>query len=258
MKNLIIQSAAFQRDAQEKTTKWDREWCNYFQEDYASLFFFSMNSQDRKLWITTDELLNYKPRDFYFASPFGKYSFEVWTNGVDVIGRNVLELGCGPGAFGKAVSKVAKRYVGIDYSPLALYIAKLVSPENTEYFHITDIGNILSLRATMDIVVARHFFIHQNAANVEWILELYNFALKLGCKAVLDFWLHPVGPPVKGATIRDGMGELSPHEASCVYYFAPNVIHKLVEDAGFQMESEEEVPEVDRRFVTIRKIRETT
>lgn len=253
MTALHIATASFQDDARAKTLKWDREWCQYFQEAYAPRFFFSMQNAERKLWVETEALAKYNPRDFYFTEPFGQYAFETWTAGSDIVGKRVLELGCGPGAFGKAAAKIADHYVGIDYSPLALYIARIVSPENTTYLHISQVGEIRRLKDTIDTVLGRHFFIHQNAANVEWILELYRHVLKDDGKAVLDFWLHPLGKNIKGATIRDGMGELSAEEASCVYYFSPEDIERLVKRAGFEIDGVEEVPEVDRRFVTISK-----
>jgi len=250
---LTIASPDFLAEVGANALKWDREWCNYFQEPYANRFFISLQSPERRLWIETQELAKYSPRDFYYAKPFGEYSFETWTHGSDIVGKRVLELGCGPGAFGKAAAKVAAHYVGIDYSPLALHVARIVSPANTTYLHISQINEIEKLQSSIDTIVGRHFFIHQNAANVRWILELYRFLLKDRGKAVLDFWLHPLGSEIKGAIVRDGLGALSEDKASCVYYFAPETIKELTEEAGFIIDNETEVPEVDRRFVTITK-----
>lgn len=251
---LQIETAEFQADVKEKTVKWDREWCEYFQYPYANRFFYHMRGPDRKIWVGTDELRKYAPRDFYFTKPFGEYQFETWTSGEDIVGKTILEVGSGPGAFGRVAAKLAKSYVGIDYSPLALHVGRTVSDDNAEYIHISNLDRIRQLRGTFDIAIGRHFFIHQNVDNVRWLLELYNFGLKDGGTAVLDFWLHPVGTVIQDVNILDGMGKIPEEHASCVYYFAPEVIEELVAKAGFEIETTEEVPEVDRRFVRIRKV----
>lgn len=253
-KILHIETAEFQADVKDKTDKWDREWCEYFQHPYANLFFYHMRGSGRRVWVDTDELRKYEARDFYFTKPFGEYAFETWTSGEDIVDKSVLEVGCGPGAFGRVAAKLAKSYIGIDYSPLALYVGRTVSDPNAEYVHLSNLKRIKKFREAFDIAVGRHFFIHQNVDNVRWLLELYHFGLKNGGTAVLDFWLHPVGTNIQDVNILDGMGKISEEHASCVYYFSPEAIEKLVADAGFELESSEEVPEVNRRFVRIRKV----
>ncbi|WP_429817667.1 methyltransferase domain-containing protein [Ensifer sp. B1-9] len=252
-KQLKVETRKFRNDAIRMATKWDREWCEYFQEPYAHKFFIHMRGGDRNLWIDRDELRRYSPRDFYFASAFGEYAFETWTAGADIVDKHILEVGCGPGAFGKAAAKIASFYTGIDYSPLALHVAKIVSPDNTAYLQLTNIDGIRKLESSIDTVVSRHFFIHQNAENVRWLLQLFYFALNANGKAVLDFWLHPPEDNSHRATIRDGMGEISEEQASCVYYFSAESIASLVAEAGFEIVADDVVHEVDRRFVSIQK-----
>ena len=250
---LKIESKGFQADAIDQTAKWDREWCHYFSFEYSHNFFKNLSSESTKILVSQAQAAQFDERAFYHALAVGSVSFETWTKGTDIVNKAILEVGCGPGLFGKAVAKLASIYVGIDYSNLALNIARILSPRNASYYHISDLDRILALRGTIDTAVGRHFFIHQNIDNVRWILQLYMHALRTEGKAVLDFWLHPMKEKIEGVNTKDGMGPLSIEQASFVYYFSPSDIAAVIKEAGFVQISETEVPQAHRRFVTVQK-----
>src|SRR5436190_11927778 len=245
---LHILSAQFQQEAKAKSLAWDREWCRYFAEPYARNFFSDMSSPDRQLRISAAEFAKYSPRDFYFANVTGEYAPEVWIDPGRIIGRRVFELGCGPGTFGKIAGKICEHYYGVDYSPLALHVAQILSPANCTFLHLSQTERLLALRKQVDTIVSRHFFIHQNLSNARWILELYAYVLADRGQAVLDFWPYPPDQIVEGTTVQSGDGPLCTSELSCIYHFTDNEIRRVLEDAGFKLMDSVVVPEVHRKF----------
>ena len=244
----------FQDEARNQSVVWDREWCRYFSEPNASTFFADMKSSDRKLWIETQELAKYTKHDFYFANIFGDYSPEVWISPNQIIGKIVFELGCGPSTFGKIAGKLCTRYYGIDYSHLALYVAKILSPTNCTFYHISQTDRIVVLEGEIDTVVSRHFFIHQNIVNVRWIFsKLYAHVLRDSGQAVLDFWPYAPDTKIEKVVIREAKGPLCAIEPSCVYFFDNPEIEQLATEAGFRVIDSVMVANVQRRFVTIER-----
>lgn len=131
----FVASPEFQNDVADNTLKWDQEWLRYFYiYDYAKWYFYNMRTDNYALSISPVRLQTMTRQEFYLAKPFKEYSLAVWTRGEDIVGKVVVELGCGPALFGKVISRVVNRYIGIDYSKFALQIATItISPRSNSY-----------------------------------------------------------------------------------------------------------------------------
>ena len=77
-------------------------------------------------------------------------------------GRRVMEMGCGCGNLGKLLGRYVTSYLGTDFSTLALAVARLVSPANCTYVHVADRAGLRPFFGTVETVVGRYFWIHQN------------------------------------------------------------------------------------------------
>jgi 2-polyprenyl-3-methyl-5-hydroxy-6-metoxy-1,4-benzoquinol methylase len=179
-----------------ETNRWDKEWVFYFANQNSTPFFIGPDraklDQKRISQIakaTQDEMMK------MVVAKDWKSPWYIHVKGQDIVGKSVLEIGCGAGYLGKQIGLVAKDYIGIDYSPLAVKIAKQVSPTTCDYFVISEFDAIQSKFGTRDIMICRDFFIHNNFENAKWVLKLAWQLLKPGGKVCADFFR--VNPKLK-------------------------------------------------------------
>jgi SAM-dependent methyltransferase len=175
----------------------------------------------------------------------------IWVTGNDLANKSVLEIGCGPGFLGKQLGLVAKNYVGIDYSQLALSIARLVSPNNCEYIQIQDWENIISYVNSIDTMVGRFFFIHQNFENALWLFKLANILLKPGGVISADFYQS--NPEIPQGIIFPAKSPLSKEYPSCGFEYSESEIQELAATTGFKIVSQHPIPSMQRLFVRFEK-----
>ncbi|MFN8455567.1 MAG: class I SAM-dependent methyltransferase [Anaerolineae bacterium] len=168
-----------------------------------------------------------------------------------MVGKRVLEIGCGPGFLSKQVAKIAAWYMGIDYSQLALAIARLTSPPNCGYYHLADLAAISQYAGTMDTMVGRNFFIHQNYQNLTWLLALAAILLKPGGLISADFYLG--NPAVPQGIVHPARQKLDENYPSCAFEYTVPDITEAASATGFMVESITDNLELQRRFVFFRK-----
>ena len=232
----------------EQTRRWDREWLHYF-----------CTEDPKQHMLAHDELgppvaLAGKPAaEIYETKLYAELCpLAVWVPG-EVLdnSRSVLEIGCGCGFFGKQMGKIGKRYLGLDHSQFALSIARLTSPPQCSYAHLSDAETIRAMAGTMDLMVGRFFFIHQIRASALWVLRLASLLLGKGGLLAADFWLS--NPAIAHGIVHPADHGLDPLYPSCAFTFTVEQIHRLAGETGFSVEDVTDQPALQRRFVQLRR-----
>lgn len=237
-----------------QTERWDKEWLQYLCTENPAAHLRSYEElggsaidRQRFAGLDRDAMLDFAP----LPAVGGWF---VWATGKDLLDRDVLEFGCGCGFFGKQVGRVARSYTGVDVSALALHIAKLVSPGNCRYLHVT--GADALAPGSIDIVVGRHFFIHQPWPLAESILRQAHAALRPGGSVRADFWLsvkgRPEGTVIDAAKTRTGAPGAD-RPASAAYRYTEGEIGELAAAVGLRVDAVHDRPAVHRRYVELVK-----
>jgi 2-polyprenyl-3-methyl-5-hydroxy-6-metoxy-1,4-benzoquinol methylase len=232
--------------------RWDREWLEYFIESNPKVYFISSKDLTVVCDVRGKSPLEVHNTTLVTSARLGSMgALRVWMDGDSLIGKNLLEIGCGAGFSGKQLGLLAASYIGIDYSRFALSIARLTSPENCLYYHMSDLDNIAEHAGTVDVMVSRDFFIHQNYANIVPILRLGALMLKAEGVISADFWLtRPYGyQPVTHPATSD----LDPLYPSCSFLFSMEDIERAAEESGLAIQDVTDIPDLRRRFVRFRK-----
>lgn len=238
--------------APEMVDRWNKEWMLYFSTEDMTQHIIPWN----KIRFT-GKLEGKSEQELHGTSmgtlPNGKAltPLHAWVSGEDVIGKNIVEIGCGCGLMAKQLATVANHYLGMDYSELALAIARGNSPSNVTYLHLGDAEEIAALEGTRDILVGREFFIHQNFDNALWVLKLGAFLLKPGGIIAADF--YEGDPAVPQGVIHPARSPLDPKYASCCFNFSHADIYDLAQQTGLEVVSMQDYLPHQRRFVRFRK-----
>lgn len=241
---------------QSLTDRWDREWLTYFRTENPRPFL--IDHQNLKVITSLSGKTPSEVYNTYLVSVKGMTDLPklgplgIWVKGDDLVGKRVLEIGCGPGFLSKQVAKIAAWYMGIDYSQLALYIARLTSPSNCGYYHLADLAAISQHAGTMDTMVGRNFFIHQNYQNLTWLLALAAVLLKPGGLISADFYLR--NPAIPQGIIHPARRKLDERYPSCGFEYTELDIKEAASETGFMVESITDNLELQRRFVFFRKV----
>jgi SAM-dependent methyltransferase len=242
----------FREVLQKDTAKWDREWLRYFQNsrNYKD-FFYDMSGPGYALSLKRSEVMEFDERAMLEARPFFGYPLLLWATGKDIVGRSVLEIGCGPGLMGRIIGRWVANYWGLDFSPLAVSIARLTSPERCHYATLDDSATLRSLAGTIDTVVCRHFYIHQNLTSATWLLGLQRDFLKPGGSLIADFFGQETNPQ---GSIRSAASETDLLRPSTVFWFSDDEIAGLAGTVGLEIVSTTVIGgEWPRRYVRMRK-----
>ncbi|WP_338101466.1 class I SAM-dependent methyltransferase [Ramlibacter rhizophilus] len=233
--------------------RWDREWMQYFATEDPSPHLI----ESRKLSLVCSDLARLSQAEVYGTVLTGRSDgaamtpLRIWVKGADLVGKRVLEIGCGCGWLGKQLGLVCESYTGIDYSQFALAVARGSSPPNCRYFHISEHEDIARLQGQLDTLVGREFFIHQNFDNASWVLGLAAFLLRSGGIVSADFYLP--NPAIPQGVVHRARSPLDPTYASCAFTFEPQEIAEVASRAGLVVQSITDDPHNQRRFATLQK-----
>lgn len=242
-----VLSDEFQRNSGSLARQWDKEWMRYFSsgKDY-SFYFYDMDTSNYALAISPQKISNLGPAEFYDQTLYKEIKGRIWTGGRDLVGKDILEMGCGPGAFGKVAGRFVNSYTGIDASRFALYIADLTSPDNCHYIHLFDPSSIGSLGNKFDCSFGRHFFIHHNYSDSLWILKFLRDLTKSGGVILADFFSSP--ETIDGHRRIRCTDALVDEYPSALFDFSDEDIRSLSEDAGLDCVDISHVKDLERRF----------
>jgi SAM-dependent methyltransferase len=168
-------------------------------------------------------------------------------------GKRVMEMGCGCGNLGKLLGRYVESYLGTDYSTLALAVARLVSPGNCTYLHVADRRALERFFGTVETVVGRYFWIHQNhelaGCNLDYIARF----LIPGGRLYADFYWPD--PSAEQAVVFTPDHPLSRRYPSATFRYDRAAVDRLVAGRPFRVLREEVVPGMQRRYVVLERTR---
>lgn len=229
---------------QLRPAEWDMQWLQDFRQWYGPMYFHHHD----ELGLIAD-LRGKQPAELYSLQLCSEQlPLWTWVPGDALVGRSVLEIGCGPGLFGKQVGKIAERYLGIDQSPLAVSIARRLSPDNCTYLSVTETEAILAERGRYDTMVGRFFFIHQNFRNALWVMRLAHLLLADGGVVWADFYSSRE-PDYQPRCTEEAAGR----HVTSGYMWTDDDVRRLASETGFAVETCEDRSDILRRFASLRK-----
>jgi SAM-dependent methyltransferase len=167
-------------------------------------------------------------------------------------GRRVMEMGCGCGNLGKLIGRYVDSYLGTDYSTLALKIARLVSPPSCAYVHVADRAGLTPFFGSVDTVISRFFWIHQNFQLAGWNLEFLARFLKPGGLLYADFYWPD--PKAEQAVVFAPDHALSKAYPSATFRYAAEDVRRLIAGRPFRIVREEVSPAMQRRYVVLERL----
>ena len=231
--------------------RWDSEWISYFMYHDNKPYFQDYHnfSIDKKFLedlpnIQEEEMIHRK-----ISPEF--YETHLWVKGTDLINKNILEIGCGTGLIGKQLGLVVNNYLGLDYSPLALRIAKLISPDKCHYHHLSEADKMISYLETIDTMIGRNFFIHQNFETTNWLLKFAHFFLKKDGIVSADF--YEPNPELQQGSLHPAKSPFT-DQPSCGFIYKENELFELAQECGYKIENITFRAEIQRQFVRFVKI----
>jgi SAM-dependent methyltransferase len=208
-----------------ETGRWDREWVHYLNLHGTSGYLLD-HAQMQPLPGALEHLAALRDDETLAARIFEPLApLHVWAPGAALVDKNVLEIGCGPGYLGKQLGYVARSYLGLDYSQLALCVARAVSPQTCTYLHLSQHKDILRWRGRIDTMVGRFFFIHQNFDNALWLLQLAHLLLRPRGQVHADF--YHADTTVEQGVVFPARSSLSPQHPSCAFDYREDDVREL-------------------------------
>ncbi|WP_165185991.1 class I SAM-dependent methyltransferase [Caulobacter soli] len=174
----------------------------------------------------------------------------IWASADRLIGRNVVELGCGPGLLGKHIGFIVDQYLGIDVSRLALALARGGAHANCRFVHINDHEELEPCAGAYDTVVGREFFIHQNYDSARDLLGLAEYLLLSGGTVHCDFFARGDG---EAGQVYEAHAERDAEQVSSGYSFSQSDVEDVAGEAGLEVLSQTLDTKEWRRFVVLRK-----
>lgn len=228
----------------EMVDRWNKEWLRYLEREWTVQF---------EPWRAYGDLPELP------ADPLGLLDLTIgpspplslYADRDAILGRRVLELGCGCGNLGKHLARWTEYYVGVDFSTLALKVARLVSPDNARYVHAADYSGLRGYFGQLDTIVGRYFWIHQNFVLGRRIIELFEHLLKDGGRVYADFFWP--SPTVKNYMVLSPDAALSKDFPSATFAYARADVERLVAGSRLAIDREVLHEGMQRRYVVLVK-----
>lgn len=225
--------------------RWNDEWLAYLRDEWeVQLAHYTEYPEKPPLPGSARALIDFEIRPGWPIS--------LYCDPDALAGRRVMEMGCGCGNLGKMIARYAGFYLGTDYSTLALRIARLVSPPSCSYVHVADRQGLAPFHGTIDTVIGRYFWIHQNMKLGRWNLELLEPFLKPGGRLYADFYWPD--PAAEQAVVFTPDHPLSKAYPSATFRYSREDVQRLIAGRPFRILREEVVPEMQRRYVVLERL----
>jgi SAM-dependent methyltransferase len=231
--------------SEDDVRRWNREWLDYLGREWESQLRHHSEYPDRP--PLPEEALALRRLSFGRGGPLDMYCHREW-----LLGRRVMELGCGCGNAGKLIASYVDRYLGVDYSPLALQIARLVSPSNCAYVQVADHQALRPFRGAIDTVVSRHFWIHQNLTLARHNLEYLEPFLRPGGRLYADFYWPD--PERQQGVVFTPDHALSKAYPSATFRYTEADVARWLAGRPFRLLGQEVTLEAQRRYVVLERL----
>lgn len=231
--------------SQQDVDRWNAEWLQYLSREWERQFTPYTQIPDRPP-------LPRDPLDLLDLSLGPGWSLALYCDADALEGKRVMELGCGCGNLGKQLGRYVQSYLGVDFSTMALQIARLVSPPNCSYVHVGDAEGLAPYRGQIDRAVGRYFWIHQNFELAGQNLTFLETFLPPGGRIYADFF-WPDEDAEHFVVLKPG-DSLSKTYPSAMFQYSSEDVHRLVADRPFRVIRETVSKRMERRYVILEKL----
>lgn len=229
--------------------RWNDEWLAYLKTEWP--WQFARHTEYRNTPPLPDSPIAMLHLVFGFEWGWD-IPWHLYCDREALEGKRVMEVGCGCGNLGKLLGRYVESYLGSDYSTLALKIARLVSPPNCSYVHVADRAGLTPFFGTIDTIVGRYFWIHQNLKLGRGNLDFMELFLKPGGRLYADFfWPNPAAEQY---VVRSPDQHLSKTYPSAMYRYTIEDVRRLIEGRPFRILREEISVEMQRRYVVLERL----
>jgi SAM-dependent methyltransferase len=224
--------------------RWNAEWLDYLSREWPyQLTPWTAFPPPPPLPPTARELLDLHARPGW---ELALYCDPEWLSG-----RRVMELGCGCGGLGKLLGGWVESYLGTDYSTLALQVARLVSPPRCTYLHVSDAAALAAHHGSVETVLGRYFWIHQNLELGRANLDFLTPFLAPGGRVYADFFCPD--PAQEQFVVRRPDDPLSRRWPSAMFHYEVADVERLVAGRPFRLLREEVVVDRQRRYAVLER-----
>lgn len=231
--------------------RWDREWAKYFLTEDIAPHVVPEHELGERL-----DIAGLTPQEIYATSIATHPAYErprplhIWAPAEALIGKDVIEIGCGTGFLSRQLNSVVRSYLGVDASRLALAVAAGCRGDRCEFLHLNDTAGLARHGGSRDTLVGREFFIHQCFADAVRVMRLAHFALREGGQVYADFFqstdaVHPE------ARVFDAHATADPDFPSSGFHYNTADIAELAFETGFRVVATTSQPDLFRTFVTL-------
>lgn len=230
---------------EREVERWNAEWFEYLKREWP--YQLAPYTEYPNTPPLPDSPLAMLKLTFGYA-----WDLNLYCDKEALAGKRVMEMGCGCGNMGKLLGRYVDSYLGTDYSTLALKIARLVSPPNCSYVHVADRAGLEPFFGTVDTVVGRFFWIHQNLKLGRWNLEFMERFLKPGGLLYADFFWP--NPEVEQYVVFTPDHPLSKTFPSAMFRYTREDVERLIEGHPLRIVREEISLEMQRRYVVFERL----
>lgn len=225
--------------------RWNAEWLDYLSREWRQQLTPYTALPDKPP-LPEDPL-----KMIYLSLGLG-WNLAVYCDRDALEGQRVMELGCGCGNLGKQLGRYVRSYLGVDYSTMALQIARLVSPSNCIYVHVSDREGLEHHRGQIDTVVGRYFWIHQNFELARRNLDFLETFLRPGGRLYADFFWPD--PKADHFVVLPPDSPLSKTYPSAMFQYTPEDVRQLIAGRPFRILRETICRPMERRYVVFERL----
>lgn len=234
--------------------RWDREWLVYLGTESMYPHLVRYDQLDVVADLAGVDAASVYSTVFTRSDRYEQdAALAIWCDGDQLIGKSVVEIGCGCGFLGKQLGLVVDRYLGLDYSELALAIARGASPSNCEYGMPSDSDRLGPMAGQFDTLVGREFFIHQNLEQVRGVLRTARHLVREGGLICADF--YHTNPSIPQGVVHPADSPLDPTYASAGYHYEPADTQRLAEEFGLRIRRQDRDLKRQRLFTIFEVLR---
>lgn len=224
--------------------RWNAEWLAYLSREWKIQF-----TPHTDLPLTPP--LPENPLDLIALQLAEDWTLGLYCNRDALENRRTMELGCGCGNLGKQLGRYVESYLGVDFSTMALQIARLVSPANCTYVHVDDRDSLARHHGRIDTVVGRYFWIHQNLELAGRNLDFLADFLPPGGRIYADFFWP--APDAQHFVVLSPDDTLSKNFPSAMFRYESEDVARLIEGRPYRIIRETISTAMERRYVVFER-----